>query len=407
MHFLKPRFVSEIPSPYARIYDAKYRSAIAFKAASCPACGYVIRQGYFRAEQLVLKKGLLPDMLNWLGFYVSGRFRAAWEAEGLSGIDAFLKVDTVKMLGKKAVVEEDYYLAIPSVSDVRLDIMGSKCVSSSAVIKDMDAYLEDIGKRSVTCKSCGRVRLCMHTGKLWEPAWKYPETWVLQGKNEDDLTAVANMPGVYILSDRFIGFVKRNRLTNVYALSEEELRFAQENEDEKEAFAFVPVYTDPDVKKALPQRPKQYWREADRGSIECKNGSFVIRDALDDDEVHALRFFVKAGLWCVERVKADILLRHPESVSETDMEAGRISIDAGALYLRAGGKDRRAESRIRSALVEMDDADILNNIKRMALSTRRGVPAAFCMTVTGDGEYKVYVDNLEETTAIRINLYSE
>ena len=190
-------------------------------------------------------------------------------------------------------------------------------------------------------------------------------------------------------------------------MTEAELRFAQENTDKKDAFAFLPVYVDPDAMATSSQRPKQYWHEANRGSIECRNGCFVIRDVLDDDEAYALRLPVKAGLWHIERAGRDILLRHTESVSSADVEAGKISIDAGSLYLRAGGKDRRAEGRIRNSLMKMGDADILKNIKRMALSARRGVFAAFCMTETGDGEYKVYVDNLEETTAMRINLHSE
>ena len=210
MHFLEPYYVSETASPYARVYDVKRNYAgIQVSSVACAACGAVLRTAYVQTEQLVLKKGLLPDMLYryHTDFYVSGRFRAAWEAESLTGIDAFFKVDTVKMLGRKGAVEDEYYLVVPSVSDMQLDVIASKCVSGSAVVKDMAAYLEDIGKRNVVCERCGKARLRLRSGKLWDPAWQYPETWVLRRKTEHDLTAIANMPGVYILSDRFIEFV--------------------------------------------------------------------------------------------------------------------------------------------------------------------------------------------------------
>lgn len=408
MHFLEPYYVSEIVSPYAQVYDVKHNyTGICISQDVCAACGAVLRKGYFQAEQLILKKGLLPDMLYRYrtDFYVSRRFRAAWEKEGLSGIDAFIKADAVKMLGRKDMVEDEYYLAVPSVPDVRLDVIRSKCVSGTAVIKDMSAYLEDIGKRSVVCESCGKLRLRMRSGKLWEPAWQYPETWVLRGKREHDLTAISNMPGVYILSDRFIELVKRHGLTNVYALTEAELRFAQDNADKKDTFVFVPVYTDSAAKEAPQKRYSRYWREADRGSITCKNGSFMIRDVLDDDEAYALQIRVKAGVWHIERTEEEILLWHEGAVSVADVQAGTVSVDAGAIYLRDCERDRRAEKRIREALMEMGDSVELKNIRRLALSIRRSVPAAFFMTETGDGEYKVYVDSTEEATAVRIRLH--
>ena len=132
----------------------------------------------------------------------------------------------------------------------------------------------------------------------------------------------------------------------------------------------------------------------------------VSNDVLDDDEAYALQVCAKAGEWRIERTEEMVLLHHKEAVSTADMEAGIVSIDAGAIYLRDCGRDRRVENRIRENLIEMGDEKVLKNIMQMAMSVRRGVQAAFFTTETGDGEYKVYVDNTEEATVIRISLHA-
>lgn len=408
MRFLQPHYHGHEESLYAQIYDVKIEMdrGPRFEAVQCPACGSDIRGFFSPPAQLILKKGVLPDALYFSDLYVSERFRSAWEAEGLTGIEAFASVDSVRMLGRKKLIEDRYYLVVPAASNALLDIFASKCVSSSAVTKD-DAYLEELHKRCVVCEACGKVRVRRHSGKLWEPAWEYPEKWVIQGGAQYDLLTLGNAFNgygpTYILSERFLEFVKKYKLTNVFALTEEELRVAQQNPYGKNAF--LPVYIDLDAENVPPPNLKELWRETDCAGLECRFGSFILRDVLDDHEEFCVKVQAREGSWRVWFAQEDggyILLRHVESEAVPSERIGTIGLDAGALYLRVCGKDKRAEKRIRDTLMEMGLSPVLEKTEKIAASCRRGVAAAFLRTQSGDGDYEVYVDDTDEASSINI-----
>ena len=82
--------------------------------------------------------------------------------------------------------------------------------------------------------------------------WKVPDNLVYDGTTDDDIFAFTNVfngfkSGIsgqcfYFVSDRFISFVRENQLTNVYALTPEELR---KSLPDIGTLRFTPVYTDP------------------------------------------------------------------------------------------------------------------------------------------------------------------
>lgn len=109
MRFLQPHYHGHEESLYAQIYDVKIEMdrGPRFEAVQCPACSSDIRGFFSPPAQLILKKGVLPDALYFSDLYVSERFRSAWEAEGLTGIEAFASVDSVRMLGRKSSLKTD------------------------------------------------------------------------------------------------------------------------------------------------------------------------------------------------------------------------------------------------------------------------------------------------------------
>lgn len=417
MLFLNPYYVREMPSPFAQVYDVKIKQLVQKNnLVKCPECDGIVRDSYTTKELLILKKGMLPDVLYTNDLYVSERFRLAWECEKLKGIESFVCVDTVRMLGRKEAITDKYYLVVPSVPNIQLDVVKSRCVSSSAIINDSDAYLEDIHKRSVICETCGRVQLRRRSGAVWEPSWSFPHSWIIRGNIENDISTLTNafnsFGACYILSEEFIEFIQRNKLTNVYALTEAELRLVQENVCKGNTPVFKPVYGNPDEILMPSPKSKKDWKETDCGRIKCNFGKFIVRDVLDDEEEFGVQIQAKEGLWQVQTmVEASqskrtkyALLRHEESNSLPSVEIGTLSIDGGALYLRACGKDKRSEKRIKDGLAEMGQSTILEGIENIGVSTRRSIAAAFLLAETGDGRYKVYVDNSDEASAIRIEL---
>ena len=417
MFFLNPYFVREIESPFAQIYDVKTKAAVQKSyLIRCPRCDGTIRDSYFPKEQLVLKKGLLPDILYTNDLYVSERFRLAWEHQGLKGIEAFVCVDTVRMLGRKETIIDKYYLVVPSIPSIQLDIIKSRCVSSSAIVDDLDSYLEDIHIRSTICETCGRVQLKRRSGALWEPSWSFPSSWILRGNIENDITTLTNafnsLGACYILSEKFIEFVQKNKLTNFYALTETEMCLAQESICKGKTLSCKPIYVNPDTISIPSPRLKRVWNETECGNIKCIWGRLIIRDVLDDAEDFGMQIQVKEGLWHAQAIaetnqckrSKHILLRHEESNCLPSMEIGTLSIDGGALYVRACGKDDISENKLKAKLMEMGQASILESIRNMAVSTRKSIGAVFFPVEMGDGEYKVYVDDAKKATAIKIEL---
>ena len=119
---------------------------------------------------------------------------------------------------------------------------------------------------------------------------------------------------------------------------------------------------------------------------------------------------VKEGLWHAQAIaetnqckrSKHILLRHEESNCLPSMEIGTLSIDGGALYVRACGKDDISENKLKAKLMEMGQASILESIRNMAVSTRKSIGAVFFPVEMGDGEYKVYVDDALKYTSPKI-----
>ncbi len=246
-------------SPYAERWSIKisHRPWL-LKAVECPECGKALRQDYFDHDKYVIGEGILPDML-YRDLIVSEKFRTAWLASGLKGIADFLPIPIYQRRNKRHVaVKQPYYSVVVNVPHLKLDVQKSGMIDDYDVFaNEGDEVILPEGKRCRIywqCPTCGYIERAFspYRDKRVSINWKVPDNLVYDGTTDDDIFAFANVfngykcgisgQKFYVVSDRFISFVRENKLTNVYALTLEELR---KSLPDSGTLKFEPVYTDP------------------------------------------------------------------------------------------------------------------------------------------------------------------
>ncbi len=261
MHIINREFMCDM-SPYARCWSTKYNhNPFLLDAVECSECGKALRRSYYDYDKRVISEGLLPDMLYGGVLVVSEKFRTAWLASGLKGIADFLPVPLYQRRNKRhAVVKPPYYQVVVNVPHLKVDVQKSGMIDDYDVFANNgDEVILPEGKR---CWIYWQCPVCGYVDRTFSPyrdirdsiIWKVPDNLVYDGTTDDDIFAFANVfngfeHGIsgqcfYFVSERFMSFVRENQLTNVYALTPEELR---KSLPDIGTLRFTPVYTDPAV----------------------------------------------------------------------------------------------------------------------------------------------------------------
>lgn len=260
MRVINNEFMCDM-SPYASFWSIKLSDRPwLLQSTNCAECKKSLRSSVLDLDKHVLDEGILPDM-TYGDLIVSEKFRSAWLASGLKGIDAFLPVRLYQRRNKRHVaVKQPYYQVVVNVPHLKVDIRKSELIDDNEILANNgDEVIIPEEKRCWIywqCPTCGYVERTFspYRDKRLPIHWNFPNNLVYDGTTDDDIFAFTNVFNgfenglggwrFYVVSDRFISFVKENKLTNVYALTPEEARLSQKGNPNQR---FTPVYTDPSV----------------------------------------------------------------------------------------------------------------------------------------------------------------
>ncbi len=257
MYIINNQFLCDT-SPYACKWTHKFSDRPwLLQPVKCSECGKHLRSCYFDYDKLIIDDGVLPDML-YSDLVVSEKFRTAWLDSGLKGIADFLPIPVYQRKNKRHVaVKQRYYEVVVNVPHLKVDVRKSSMVDDYDIFADNgDEVIVPEGKR---CWIYWQCPVCGYVERTFSPYrdqrvsinWDFPDNLVYDGTTDDDIFTFTNVfngykmggnPLFYIVSDRFISFVRENKLTNVYALTPEELR---KSLPDVGALRFTPVYTEP------------------------------------------------------------------------------------------------------------------------------------------------------------------
>lgn len=258
MHVINNDFLGNT-FPYACLWEIKpSHRPFRLQEVKCIACNKNIRRPYIDLDKYVVGEGILPDML-YNDLIVSEKFRLAWLASDLKGIATFLPVPLYQRKNKRHVtVKQPYYHVVLNVPHLKVDIRKSRLIDDDEILANNgDEVIVPEGKHCWIywqCPVCGyTVRsFSKYRDKRLPLYWSFPDNLVYDGTIDDDIFAFTNVFNgfesgdiggkFFVVSDRFISFVKENKLTNVYALTPEEARLSQKGNPNQR---FTPVYTDP------------------------------------------------------------------------------------------------------------------------------------------------------------------